>query len=134
MTVDHVGIAVRSLGEAAALLEAALGVVVTERYDLPHEGVRLAFLSAGAAELELLEPVGDTGPLARFLATRGPGLHHIAFRVPDIGQALQRAAAAGCRPVEPAPRPGARHRRVAFLHPSTTGGILIELVEEPSGR
>ncbi len=131
MTVDHVGIAVRNLAEAAALLEAALGLVVTERYDLPHEGVRLAFLSGGATDLELLEPVGDAGPLARFLSSRGPGLHHVAFRVPDIRQALARAASAGCRPVDPAPRPGARNRQVAFLHPSTTGGLLIELVEHP---
>lgn len=134
MTVDHVGIAVRNLAETAALLEAALGLVVTERYDLPREGVRLAFLSGGAADLELLEPLDETGPLARFVARRGPGLHHVAFRVPDIRQALARAEAAGCRPVEPAPRMGARNRQVAFLHPDTTGGILVELVELPPGR
>jgi methylmalonyl-CoA epimerase len=133
MTMDHVGVAVRNLAEAAALLEAALGLAVTERYDLPREGVRLAFLSAGGTDLELLEATTDTGPLARYLATRGPGLHHIAFRVPDIEQALRRASSAGCRPVDPAPRPGARNRRVAFLHPASTGGMLIELVEYPEG-
>src|SRR5881409_1782058 len=82
MALDHVGIAVRHLGDAAQVYETLFGLTITERYELPAEGVRIAFVRSGAVDLEFLEPVGEGGPLATFLATRGPGLHHIAFRVP----------------------------------------------------
>lgn len=129
MTLDHVGIAVRSIDAAARQYGAAFGLRIAERYELPLEGVRLAFLPSGPVLVELLEPIGDAGSIAKFLATRGPGLHHIAFRVSDIKAALHEASAAGCTPVDPAPRPGARGNMIAFLHPSTVGGVLIELVQ-----
>src|SRR5438034_899272 len=104
----EVGVAVRRLGDAAQVYETLFGLTITERYELPAEGVRIAFVRSGAVDLEFLEPVGEGGPLATFLATRGPGLHHIAFRVPDIKAALAAAVAGGATPVEPAPRRGAR--------------------------
>src|SRR5437867_10416255 len=106
MTLDHVGIAVRHLGDAAQVYETLFGLTITERYELPAEGVRIAFVRSGAVDLEFLEPVGEGGPLATFLATRGPGLHHIAFRVPDIKAALAGCVAGGATPVEPAPQIG----------------------------
>lgn len=132
MTLDHVGIAVHSLADAVRLYGAALGLHVAERYDLAAEGVRIAFLPSGPVDLELLEPTGDSSPVAKFLAAHGPGLHHLAFRVSDIGVAVAAAMAAGCTPVDPAPRRGARGHLIAFLHPATTGGVLVELVQSPS--
>src|SRR5256712_3385911 len=129
MTLDHVGIAVRNLGDAARFYGAVFGLSMAERYELPDEGVRVAFLRSGGVDLELLEPLGEGGPLAKFLATHGPGLHHIAFRVPDIRRAMSAAAAAGCMVIEPAPRRGARGSPIAFLHPSAAGGVLVELVQ-----
>lgn len=130
MKVDHVGIAVRSLDEAMRLYADVLGLAAEERYELPDEGVRLVFLRAGHVLLELLEPIGDTGPIARFLSSQGEGLHHIAFLVEDIHQALAQAKAAGCRPIDEHPRLGARGRLIAFLHPSSTRGVLIEFVQD----
>ena len=129
MTCDHLGIAVRDLAEATRLYSSAFGLQVTERYTLPEEGVRIVFLPSGEIDLELLEPIDHSGSVAKFLATRGPGLHHIAFRVPDIEAALARATTAGCTVVAPGPHPGARGHLIAFLHPSTSGGVLIEFVQ-----
>jgi methylmalonyl-CoA epimerase len=129
MICDHLGIAVRDIAEAARLYSRAFGLQVTERYDLPGEGVRIAFLPSGAIDLELLEPIGPSGSVAKFLVTRGPGLHHIAFRVSDIEEAIAQATAAGCTVVAPGPHPGARGHLIAFLHPSTSGGVLIEFVQ-----
>ncbi len=129
MICDHLGIVVRDLTDAARLYGTVLGLRVAERYELPTEGVRIAFLPSGAIDLELLEPIGEGGAVAKFLATRGPGLHHIAFRVPDIAAAIAEATAAGCTLVAPAPRRGVRGRLIAFLHPSTMGGVLVELVQ-----
>ena len=130
MKVDHVGIAVRSIEETAALYAAAFGLAVAERYELPQEGVRLAFLQAGDSLLELLEPMGEQGPLAGFLSARGPGIHHIAFHVSDIDRAIAQARSAGCQPIDQQGRPGARGKLIAFLHPSSTAGVLIELVQD----
>lgn len=129
MICDHLGIAVRDLAEATRLYSSAFGLQVTERYSLPEEGVRIVFLPSGEIDLELLEPMDQGGSVAKFLATRGPGLHHIAFRVPDIVAALARATTAGCTVVAPGPHPGARGHLIAFLHPSTSGGVLIEFVQ-----
>ena len=129
MICDHLGIADRDLAEASRLYSSAFGLQVTEQYTLPGEGVRIAFLPSGAIDLELLEPIDHGGSVAKFLATRGPGLHHIAFRVPDVEAALARATASGCTVVAPGPHPGARGHLIAFLHPATSGGILIEFVQ-----
>lgn len=130
LRLDHVAVAVRSLQAAVRAFE-ALGLRCTHVEEVPSEGVRVAFLALGEATLEFLEPTTPAGPVARFLASRGEGVHHVALRVPDLEGALQRATAAGLEPVPPAPRPGSRGTRVAFLHPRVTAGVLVELVEYP---
>lgn len=130
MVVDHIGIAVRSLDQAIATYGTLLGLSVGEREELDSDGVRIAFLGAGNLTLELLEARGD-GPILRFLTERGEGLHHLAFRVDDIADALARAKAGGYRLVDEVPRRGARGKLVAFLHPKTTHGVLIEYVQAP---
>lgn len=134
MHLDHVGIAVTDLDAAVEGYAAAFGAAVTERYDLPDDRVRVAFLDAGGALLELLQPTDDAGPVARFLKRRGEGLHHLAFLVPDLVEALAAARAAGRRLIDDRPRPGAGGRLIAFLHPSTAQGVLIELVQAPEAR
>lgn len=128
MTLDHVGIAVRSIEETANRY-AVFGLRITERYEAPADAVRVAFLPAGGVDLELLEPAGE-GALAKFLGAHGPGLHHVAFRVPDIHRAIADAVRAGCLPVDAAPRRGARGHLIAFLHPQSAGGVLVEFVQE----
>ncbi len=130
MTVDHIGIAVRSLDEAVATYGTLLGLAVGERDELVSDGVRIAFLNAGNLHLELLEALGD-GPISRFLAERGEGVHHVAFRVDDIAHALAKAKSNGYRLVDTVPRRGARGRLVAFLHPKSSHGVLIEFVQTP---
>jgi methylmalonyl-CoA/ethylmalonyl-CoA epimerase len=126
--LDHVAVAVHDLDAAVRRYE-SLGLRCQHVEDVPSEGVRVAFLPAGEAALELLQPLQPDGPVARFLQARGEGLHHVALRVPDLDAALERARAAGVRVLEPAPRLGSRGRRVAFLHPKDTSGVLVELVE-----
>lgn len=128
MNLDHVGIAVRSIEETADRY-AAFGLRITERYEAPADAVRIAFMPAGGVDLELLEPSGD-GPVATFLDARGPGLHHVAFRVPDIHRAIAGAVRAGHRPLDVVPRRGARGHLIAFLHPQAAGGVLVEFVQE----
>lgn len=124
--LDHVGVAVHSIREAAPALELLTGRSCSPVEELPDQGVNVAFLG----ELELLEPRGPESPVGRFLEKRGPGLHHLAYRVPDVARALEDLTARGFRAVDPEPRPGARGHLVAFLHPGSTGGILWELVQE----
>ena len=130
MNVDHIGIAVRNL-DAALKAYAAIGLRPTSTEALPSEGVRIAFLPAGEAHLELLEPLAADGTLAKFLENRGEGLHHIALAVDDIEAAMRRAQSAGLAVIDKVPRQGARGRRVAFIHPRSTGGVLLEFVENP---
>lgn len=129
--LDHVGIAVRRLDEALARYR-ILGLAPEVIEDLSSEGVRLAFLPTGSVSLELLESTREGGPVARFLEGRGEGLHHVAFRTPDIRAELRRLEAEGFEPLDREPRPGARGRSVAFFHPKSAHGVLIELVHEPS--
>jgi methylmalonyl-CoA/ethylmalonyl-CoA epimerase len=131
MHLDHVGIAVPDLEAAIRFYTRAFGAVVTERYDLPHDKVHIAFLDAGGALLELLQPSGDDGPVFRFLQRRGEGLHHLAFLVPDLVQALAEARAGGQRLIDERPRPGSGGRLIAFLHPETSHGVLVELIQAP---
>jgi len=129
--VDHIGIAVRSFAERIPLYRDLLGVPLVREEDVPSEGVRVAFLGAGETHVELLEPLGGKGPIADFLKKRGEGIHHLCFAVDDIEKALERVRAAGLTVIGDAPRPGAGGCRVAFLHPRSTGGVLIELSEKP---
>ncbi len=128
LPIDHVGIAVHDLGEGAAPWS-QLGLPALEDETVPEQGVRVRLLRAGDAAIELLAPLDDTSQVARFLERRGPGVHHVAFRVDDVEKALARLLSEGARAVDLAPRPGRAGSRVAFLHPSWAGGVLIELVQ-----
>lgn len=123
--VDHVGIAVRSIEEAAPLFETLTGERASPRRSLPEHGIDVCFIGA----VELLEPHSRGGAVARFLRAGGSSLHHVAFRVEDARVELDRLVAAGFRPIDRAPRSGAHGGLVAFLHPKGTGGALVELVE-----
>lgn len=125
LPLDHVAVAVRSLREALPLFERLTGHSASAVEALPDQGVNVSFVG----EVELLEPSRSDGPVARFLERRGPGLHHIAFRVPELETASAALRAAGFELTDQAPRPGARGHRVAFLHPRSAGGVLVELVE-----
>lgn len=125
LPVDHVAIAVHDLGEAVPMYERLTGASGSTPELVPSQHVRVVFVGM----IELLEPTNDESAVARFLARRGPGLHHVAYRVEDCGAQLARLVAEGFEPVDPRPRTGAGGHRVAFLHPRSTGGALIELVE-----
>ena len=127
--IDHVGIAVRRL-DAALVTYRSMGLAPESIEVLASQGVRAAFLPAGDVSIELLEPLTPDGVIARFLERRGESLHHVAFRVPDIGGELERLREAGMRLVDEEPRVGARGRLVAFVHPSSVHGVLVELVQE----
>lgn len=127
--LDHIGIAVASLDEALAFYRDALGLEVEVPEDVPSQRVRAHFMRAGGAALELLEATADDSPIATFVAKRGPGLHHITLRVDDIAAALARLKARGVRLIDEKPRPGAHGSLVAFIHPSSAHGVLVELTQ-----
>jgi methylmalonyl-CoA/ethylmalonyl-CoA epimerase len=129
--IDHLGIAVRSLDASEALFTQLLGVPARAREQVDSEGVRVAFFQVGESSFELLEPLNDAAPIARFLEKRGEGIHHVCLRVDDIEREIERLKAAGFQFVGQAPRMGAGGHRVAFVHPKSAGGILTELVESP---
>lgn len=129
--IEHVGIAVDSLEKALPLWSAILGREATGREDVPAEGVRVAFFGEGPGRVELLEATGPDTPVGRFLERRGPGIHHLCLRVQDLERAIDRARDAGGELLPPGIRSGAGGHRVAFLHPSSTGGVLLELSERP---
>ena len=127
----HVAVAVRSIEEAAPLWE-RLGARRVGAEDVPAQKVRVAFYRLGDLTLELLESTEAEGPVGRFLAKRGPGLHHVSLEVDDVGAALAAWRAAGVPAVDAAPRKGAEGREVAFLRPEAAGGVLIEIVSKRS--
>lgn len=129
MKIDHIGIAVKSLSDAVKIYEQALGLQVAGYDDVEGFGVRAAMLNIGESWLELLEPTGPDSPVAKFMAKRGQGLHHIAVRVENITETVEHLKALGIRLIDPNPRPGAHNTRVVFIHPSSTNGVLLELVE-----
>lgn len=125
--IAHIGIAVASIADALPFYRDVLGLV-------PHapesaDGATIVSLPLGETDVELLEPATPDGPIARFLARRGPGIHHVCYRVPDLDQALARCRAAGYQLIDEEPRTGAGGRRIAFVHPRSTAGILCELTE-----
>jgi len=126
--LDHIGIAVSSIDDALAIYR-ALGLAESGREAVAGQGVVTAFLPLGETRLELLEPTGPDSPIARFLAKRGPGIHHVCFAVDDVEEAVKDLKARGFRLVDENPVPGADGKRVAFLHPSAAHGVLIELSE-----
>ena len=127
--IDHVGVAVEDLEEAVALYSERLGMAVEHRETVEEQGVEAVLLGVGESHVELLRPLGADTAVGRFLARRGPGLHHVAYGTADIDAALDAAREAGLRLIDERPRTGIRNSRVAFLHPKSTGGVLTELVE-----
>ena len=126
-TIDHIGIAVGDLGESLSFFRDALGLELDEPEDVPAQRVRAHFLQAGEAAIELVEPTADDSPIAKFIARRGAGIHHLALRVDDIVAALAELKARGVRLIDETPRTGAHHSLVAFIHPSSAHGVLVEL-------
>jgi methylmalonyl-CoA epimerase len=129
MKIDHIGIAVKSLAEAIKVYEDAMGLKVSGYDQVDDQGVRVAMLNIGESRIELLEPLGPDSPIEKFMTKRGEGIHHIAVQVDNIEQALERLKSQGVRLVDSVPRRGADNTRVAFIHPSSTHGVLLELVE-----
>ena len=129
MKIDHIGIAVKSLAEATKVYEEVLGLKVTGYDEVGEQGVRVAMLDIGESRIELLQPTGPESPVEKFMTKRGEGIHHIAVEVDDIDKALERLKAAGARLVDTEPRRGAHNTRIAFIHPSSTHGVLLELVQ-----
>ena len=125
--VAHVGIAVPSIAHALAFYRDILGLEPGQPESA--DGATIVGLTLGDVQVELLEPRDTDSPVAKFLARRGPGIHHICYRVPDLDRTLERCRAAGYRLVDEQPRRGANGRRIAFLHPKATAGILLELTE-----
>lgn len=132
-TLDHIGIAVRSLAEGAELYR-AIGLEVAGVEEVREQGVRVAFLALGAATIELLEPLDESSPIARHLATRGPGLHHLCFGVPDIRATMERLSDRGYELLSSEPQPGAHGCLVCFVHPRSAHGVLIELSQPARER
>jgi methylmalonyl-CoA/ethylmalonyl-CoA epimerase len=131
--VDHVAIAVRDLDAAIGWYAATFDARVAHREVVERDGVEEALLAVADSYIQLLTPTRDDSPVARYLETRGEGIHHVGYRVEDCAAALKQAVEAGARAIDEAPRPGSRGTTVAFLHPKTAFGTLIELVEESSG-
>jgi methylmalonyl-CoA epimerase len=126
--LDHLGIAVRSLADAKGIYE-KLGLSLSPEEVVPHENVRVMMVPVGETRLELLEPTSDDSVIAKFIAKRGEGLHHISIRVPALNAAVQKLKSGGTRLVSNEIKVGAGGHRYVFVHPSSTAGVLIELVE-----
>jgi methylmalonyl-CoA/ethylmalonyl-CoA epimerase len=129
LPLDHVAVAVPSIAAALPLFELLSGANGSPVERVEAQKVDVVFVGTGEGKIELLEPTGRESTVQKFLDKRGPGLHHIAYRVPDIAAALARFKAAGIRLIDEVPRPGAGGHKVAFLHPASTQGVLVELVE-----
>ena len=132
--VDHVGIAVSDLAAARDLYERVLGLEVTHEEVIEDQGVHELLLRAGEAYVQLVAPLTPDGPVGRFLAPRGEGLHHVGYAVPDVAAALADLRDQGFEVIEPAPRIGSGGTTIAFLHPKSMQGVLVELVEEGTGH
>jgi methylmalonyl-CoA/ethylmalonyl-CoA epimerase len=126
-TLDHIGVAVGDLSQALAFYRDALGLDVGPPEEVPSQRVRARFVPVGEATIELLEPTAADSPIARFLERRGPGVHHVTLRVDDLREALARLKARGVRLIDEEPRAGAEGALIAFVHPSSTHGVLVEL-------
>lgn len=132
--IDHLGIAVHSNTAAADVYEGLLGFRVKSRDDVPQQKVRTAFYPCADVNIELLEPMEPASPVGQFLEKRGEGFHHVAFEVDDIKQELARLSGLGVQLIDKEPRRGAHGTWIAFLHPKSTRGLLVELVERPKGH
>jgi methylmalonyl-CoA/ethylmalonyl-CoA epimerase len=133
LDLHHIGHAVSDLDAAVDLYERMFGAVCDDRATLAEQGVHVAALLVGASRLELMAPTEPDTPVGRFLAKRGPGMHHVAYEVGDIREALAEADAAGAQLIDPEPRSGLHGLQVAFIHPESVAGVLVELVETRGG-
>ena len=127
--VEHIGVAVKSIDEALKVFHGALGLEVESRSEMPERGLKVAFVAVGNTHIELLEATNDTSTIAKFVRVRGEGIHHISLQVKDIDKALAECRAKGLKLIDEQPRSGAGGGRIAFIHPSSTNGVLIELEE-----
>ena len=132
--VDHIGVAVEDLDAALELYERDYGMTLVHREVVSSQGVEAVLLDVGENHVELLAPLGPDTPVGKFLAKRGPGMHHVAYQVPDIEAALASLRDAGVRLIDEQPRTGIRNSRVAFLHPKSSGGVLTEIVQPAKGH
>ena len=128
--LDHVGIAVPDLDQAVATYERLLGVAPAHRERVEDQGVEEVLFAVGTSYIQLLGALGPDTPVGRSLERRGPGVHHVAYRVDDVAAALEHLRAEGARLVDETPRPGSRNTLIAFVHPASMGGVLVELVQE----
>jgi methylmalonyl-CoA/ethylmalonyl-CoA epimerase len=127
--IDHIGVATEDLDGAVALYEGTLGMPVAHRETVESQGVEAVLLDVGEGHVELLRPLGPETPVGKYLAKKGPGLHHVAYAVDDIEGTLGTLKGAGIELIDSEPRVGIRDSRVAFVHPRSTGGVLTEIVE-----
>lgn len=132
--IDHVGVAVEDLDSALDLYEGTFGMPVAHRETVAEQGVEAVLLDVGVCHVELLRPLGPDTPVGKFLDRKGPGLHHVAYRVDDIDGALARLKDEGVELIDSEPRTGIRQSRVAFVHPKSTGSVLTEIVEPAEGH
>ena len=130
--IHHVALVVRSIDEASRFWRDSLGLELDEIQDIPGDRVRIAFLAVGESKVELVEPTDDTTGVARFLASKGEGFHHVCFEVPNLAETLLRLEIDGLELIDSAPRRGAEGP-VAFIHPRSCHGVLVELIEAPGG-
>ena len=127
--VDHIGVAVEDIDAALELYERDYAMTLVHREVVSEQGVEAVLLDVGENHVELLAPLGPDTPVGKFLAKRGPGMHHVAYQTSDIEATLRMLQNAGLRLIDETPRTGIRQSRVAFLHPSASGGVLTEIVE-----
>lgn len=132
--VDHIGVAVEDLDASLVLYERDYGMRLVHRETVAEQGVEAALLDVGENHVELLAAIGPDTPVGRFLAKKGPGMHHVAYQVDDIESTLAQLKQAGLRLIDETPRTGIRDSRVAFLHPATAGGLLTEIVQPAEGH
>lgn len=130
--IDHIGVAVEDLDAALALYERDYDMTLVHRETVEEQGVEAVLLDVGENHVELLAALGPDTPVGKFLARRGPGLHHVAYQTADITAELERLRASGVRLIDQTPRVGIRGSSVAFLHPSSSGGVLTEIVQPSS--
>ncbi len=132
--VDHIGVAVEDIDAALALYERDYEMTLVHREVVESQGVEAVLLDVGENHVELLAPLGPDTPVGKFLAKRGPGMHHVAYQVTDIEATLASLREAGIRLIDETPRTGIRDSRVAFLHPKSSGGVLTEIVQPAKGH
>jgi methylmalonyl-CoA epimerase len=132
--IDHVGVAVEDIEAAIALYEKSFAMRLAHRETVEEQGVEAVLLDVGDGHVELLAPLGPETPVGKYLARKGPGLHHVAYAVDDIDATLEQLAGVGIELIDSEARVGIRGSRVAFLHPRSTGGVLTEIVEPVGGH